>query len=276
MDSFGHIMGVSQQATSFFESLGSVTGWTLVLDIVIVSTLFYWAYLFLHETRAMRILYGLLFLVTLAAIGKLFNLVMLNWILKYLMTMLVVAIPVVFQPELRAGLEKLGRAKFLGDGTIMKGKGLRIIDEIVNTVLGFSKQRIGCLIVLQRQTGLREYMETGISLEAKISSSLLSSVFFPKSPLHDGAVILAGDRILSAKSILPVSGAAINPGLGTRHRAGLGITEISDAVSIIVSEETGSISMAVGGKLERRISEERLRSRLVYLLKNTTKAQNNV
>jgi len=276
MDSFGHIMGVSQQATSFFESLGSVTGWTLVLDIVIVSTLFYWAYLFLHETRAMRILYGLLFLVTLAAIGKLFNLVMLNWILKYLMTMLVVAIPVVFQPELRAGLEKLGRAKFLGDGTIMKGKGLRIIDEIVNTVLGFSKQRIGCLIVLQRQTGLREYMETGISLEAKISSSLLSSVFFPKSPLHDGAVILAGDRILSAKSILPVSGAAINPGLGTRHRAGLGIAEISDAVSIIVSEETGSISMAVGGKLERRISEERLRSRLVYLLKNTTKAQNNV
>lgn len=274
MDGLGQILGVSQQATSFFGSLGSVTGWTLLLDIIIVSVLFYWAYLFLHETRAMRILYGLLFLVALAAIGHFFNLIMLNWILKYLMTMLVVAIPIVFQPELRAGLEKLGRAQFLGDVAV-KTRGTKIIDEIVNTVLGFSKQRVGCLIVLQRQTGLREYMETGIRLEAQVSNSLLTSIFFPKSPLHDGAVILSGDRILSAKSILPVSGALINPGLGTRHRAGLGITEISDAISIIVSEETGSISLAVNGKLERRISEERLRSRLAYLLKNSTKAKNN-
>jgi diadenylate cyclase len=270
MGNFGKVLGVSQYTAGFFSGLESITAWTFLLDIFVVAILFYCAYLFLHETRAMRILYGLLFLVGLAAIAHLFDLVMLNWILKYLMTMLVVAIPIVFQPELRAGLEKLGRAKFISETVLSKDA--RLIDEIAKTVVSFSKKKVGCLIVLQRQTGLREYTETGIKLEAQVSSPLLTSVFFPKSPLHDGAVIMAGDRILSAKSILPVSGATtINPGLGTRHRAGLGITEISDAVSVIVSEETGSISLAVNGKLERRISEERLRSRLAYLLKDRKK-----
>ncbi len=272
MDGLGKILGVSDKATYFFSNLQMILNWTLILDVLIVSVLFYWAYLFLHETKAMRILYGLFILVALTAIGYLFNLLLLNWILRYLMAMLVVAIPIVFQPELRAALEKLGRTKFLSDLTFSKESNSRIIDEIANAVTDLAKQKIGCLIVLQRQTGLREYIETGIKLEAQVSGALLSSIFFPRSPLHDGAVILSGDKIVSAKSILPVSGASINPGLGTRHRAGLGVTEGSDAVSIIVSEETGSLSIAVGGKLERRISEERLRSRLSYLLRSSIKA----
>lgn len=273
MDSLGKVLGVSDKATYFFSNLQIILNWTLLLDILIVSILFYWAYLFLHETRAMRILYGLLVLLALTAAGHLFNLLLLNWILRYLMAMLVVAIPIVFQPELRAALEKLGRTKFLNDMGFSKESNSKLIDEIANTVTNLSKQKIGCLIVLQRQTGLREYIETGIKLDAQVSNALLSSIFFPRSPLHDGAVILAGGKIVSAKSILPVSGAAINPGLGTRHRAGLGVTENSDAVSIIVSEETSSISLAVGGKLDRRISEERLRSRLGYLLRSNGKAQ---
>jgi diadenylate cyclase len=271
MDGVGKIMGVSDKATYFFSNIQTILNWTLILDILIVAVLFYWAYLFLHETRAMRILYGLLVLVILTSIGHLFNLLLLNWILRYFMAMLVVAIPIVFQPELRTALEKLGRTKFLGDVNFSKESNSKVIDEIAETVSSLSKQRIGCLIILQRQTGLREYIETGVKLEAQISNALLSSIFFPRSPLHDGAVIVSGDKIVSAKSILPVSGASINPGLGTRHRAGLGVTEISDAVAVIVSEETGSISIAVGGKLDRRISEERLRSRLSYLLRGSAK-----
>jgi diadenylate cyclase len=214
----------------------------------------------------MRILYGLFFLVALMLLGQLLDLSLLNWILKYLMAMLVVAIPVVFQPELRNALEKLGRTKFLNDYSIGKGGKGEMIDQITTATSTLSKQKIGGLIVLQRQTGLREYIENGTPLEAGLSTQLLLSIFYPKSPLHDGAVIIAGDKIVSARSVLPVSEASISSDLGTRHRAGLGVTENSDAVSIIVSEETGSVSIAVNGKIERRISEERLKNKLQGLL----------
>lgn len=271
MNDIGKVLGASQSTVLFFDNLRGVISWSLILDILIVTVLFYWVYLFLHETRAMRILYGLLVIVALSLMGHLFNLIMLNWILKYLMTGLVVAIPVVFQPELRAALEKLGRSKFLGELAFYKEKNSNLVNILSAVVMSCSKQKIGCLIVVQRRTGLREYIENGIRLNAQVSSALLNSIFFPKSPLHDGAVIIVGDQILSAKSILPVSGASIHPGLGTRHRAGLGISEISDAVAIIVSEETGTISLSVGGKLERRISEERLKTQLSNLLVNGKK-----
>jgi diadenylate cyclase len=270
MNDLGKVMGISDKAGYFLDSLKSVSGYSFILDILIVSILFYWAYLFLRQTRAMRILYGLILIAVLVTLGRLLNLMLLNWILHYIMAMLVVAIPIVFQPELRAALEKLGRARFIKDILSTKEKNERLINNISNAVLNFSKSKIGCLIVIQRRTGLREYIEAGMTINAEVSSALLTSIFLPKSPLHDGATIIAGDQILSAKSILPVSDASINLGLGTRHRAGLGITENSDAISVIVSEETGSISLAVGGKLERRISDEKLRSRLASLLKGTS------
>lgn len=261
----GRVLGVSEKSMFLFDNLKNTSSPLLVLDIIIVAVLFYWAFIFLHETRAMRILYGLFFILALAAIGSFLNLVLLNWILKYLMAMLVVAIPVVFQPELRAALEKLGRTKFIGEMAFLKENYARPINEVVSAVSILSQKKIGALIVLQRQTGLREYIESGTIIEASITRDMLLSIFYPKSPLHDGAAIIVGNKIESVRSILPVSSQTLSPNLGTRHKAGVGITEISDAVAIIVSEETGSISLAVGGKLERRIQEERLKARLSAL-----------
>lgn len=241
-----------------------------LLDVAIVSIIFYFAYIFLHETRAMRILYGILILVALALIGRVFNLILLNWILKYLSTMLVVAIPIVFQPELRTILERLGRARFIRDLSL-HGESAEVIDEVVKTVVALSKQRIGGLIVIQRQTGLKEYTETAAPLDAVVTKDLLLSIFSPRSPLHDGAVVISEDKIIAARTILPVSETLLSPSLGTRHKAGLGIAELSDAVALIVSEETGSISIAVGGKLERRIAEDRLVAKLKALLRSSKK-----
>lgn len=268
----GKVLGASDNITYFFDNIRLVSTPWLILDVLLVSILFYWAYLFLHETKAMRILYGLFFLVALMMIGRLLDLSLLNWILKYLMAMLVVAIPIVFQPELRNALEKLGRTKFLSEHVLSKSSNGDLIDKITGATTYLSKQKIGALLVLQRQTGLREYVENGTQLEAGVSTDLLLSIFYPKSPLHDGAVIVAGDRILSARSVLPVSDISISSEMGTRHRAGIGITENSDAVAIIVSEETGSVSIAVNGKIERRISEERLKNKLQSLLSNKAQA----
>lgn len=259
----GKILGVTDKANYFYENLRLNSSPLLILDILIVAILFYWVYIFLKETRAMRILYGLIFLLILMALGKLLNLILLNWLLKSLMTMLIVAIPVVFQPELRNALEKLGRAKLLGDLYLGKEEFNRVINEIVSAVAALSEKRIGALIIIKRQTGLKEYIDNGIAVNAPVSAKMLLSIFFPRSPMHDGAVIISGDKIVSASSILPISQVSLSSSLGTRHKAGVGISEVSDAVAIIVSEETGSISVAIGGKLEQRISDEKLKNRLI-------------
>lgn len=267
----GKILGVSDSANYLYENLRLNSSPLLIVDILIVAVLFYWAYVFLKETRAIRILYGLVFLLVLMALGKLLNLILLNWLLKSLMTMLIVAIPVVFQPELRNALEKIGRSKLLGELNLGKEGYSSLIAEIVSAASILSKQRVGALIIIARQTGLKEYIDNGTPLDANVSSALLRSIFNNKSPLHDGAVIIVGDKIVSARSVLPVTQAVLSSNLGTRHKAGVGITEISDAIAIIVSEETGSVSMAVDGKLDARISEERLQNRLVAILRQKKK-----
>ncbi len=269
----GKILGATVQANYFLENLRLNSSPILVLDIIIVAVLFYWVYVFLKETRAMRILYGLLFLLILMALGKLLNLVLLNWILKSLMTILIVAIPVVFQPELRTALEKLGRTKFLGELSFTKKDYSQVINEILAALHMFSEQKIGALIILKRKDGLREFIDNGIEVDATVSAELLSSVFFPKSPLHDGAVIIEGDKIVSASSILPVSQAILGGNLGTRHKAAVGVTEDSDALAIVASEETGGLSLAVGGKLETKMTEERLKNRLTALMRQNIKVK---
>lgn len=266
----GKILGASI-SSYYLANVRTVFSPFFLFDTLLVAILFYWVYLFLKDSRAMRILYGLFFLITLLTIGRLLNLMLLNWILRYLLSMLVVAIPVVFQPELRAALERLGRTKFVRDVIFPSENRGKLVEEVIGTTSYLSKQRIGALIVIQRQTGLREFIERGRVIDAGVSKDLLCSIFFPKSPLHDGAAMIVGDKIVSACSILPVSEASINPDLGTRHKAGLGITEVSDAIAIIVSEETGSVSIAVGGKLERRIAEDRLKYRLLSLLRQKRK-----
>ena len=267
----GKVLGVTEQASYFLSNYKLNFSFQMLLDIFIVAILLYWVYIFLRETRAMRILYGLIFLLVLMAIGRILDLVLLNWILKYTMTGLVVAIPIVFQPELRGALERLGRSKFIGEFGFIKSNYEKILEEIVKAVAILARQRIGALIVIQRQTGLREYIERGIEIDSTVSSEIIQSIFFPKSPLHDGAIIIAGDKIVSASSILPVSESITPSELGTRHRAAIGVTENSDAIAIVVSEETGSISLAVGGRLERRLSDERLLARLVSLIKQNKK-----
>lgn len=259
----GKILGVTDKANYFYDNLRINSSPLLILDILIVAVLFYWVYIFLKETRAMKILYGLIFLLMLMGLGKLLNLILLNWLLKSLMTMLIVAIPVVFQPELRNALEKLGRSKLLGELYIGKEEFDRVINEVVSAAGTLSARKIGALIIIKRQTGLKEYIDNGVAIGAPVSAKLLLSIFFPRSPLHDGAVIISGDKIISASSILPVSQVPLSYNLGTRHKAGVGISEVSDAIAIIVSEETGGISVAVGGKLETKISEEKLKNRLL-------------
>lgn len=261
------IIDLSTQTENFFTALTFRAGPLIILDVIIVAVLIYWSYLFLRQTRAIRILYGLLILIFLMLLAKLLDLVLLNWILQYVMTMLVVAIPIVFQPELRNALEILGRSGLIGDFSKQTARG-DIFDNILLAVKTLSSQKTGALIVLQRKTGLRDYFDRGVKINAEISAELLISIFFPKSPLHDGAVIIVGSRINSASVMLPVTERDFSLKFGSRHRAAIGITENSDAVSIVVSEETGVVSIAVSGELERRISEDRLKNRLIGLMRN--------
>jgi diadenylate cyclase len=263
----GKVLGVSDNVNYFLDGLRAASWYLAVIDILLVALLLYFVYIFLRETRAMRILYGLVILIALMLLGRLFNLVLLNWILGFVMAMLVVAIPVVFQPELRAALERLGRSKFLTDFHSATTGG-DVVSEVILAAELLSKQKIGALIVIQRKTGLREYTEQGVQIDATISAQLLLSIFFPKSPLHDGAVIVIGNKIVAASTMLPASDITSSSKLGMRHRAGIGITEISDAVAVIVSEETGSISLAVGGEIEKRIATDRLKNRLSALLRS--------
>lgn len=269
------VQGVMSQANLFFAGLKINFGFSVIFDILIVIVIFYYVYIFLRETRAIRILYGFVILILAMFVAKIFNLILLNFILKYLTTALVVAIPIVFQPELRAALEKLGRPRFWADLSLSRDELGQMIDEICAAIRSFSAQKIGALIVIQRRSGLKEYIGNGIIIEAKVSASVLSSIFFPKSPLHDGAAIIIGKRVISASSILPVAEVEASKNLGTRHRAAIGVTQLSDAVAIVVSEETGTISVAVGGQIDRRVTEEKLKTKLSRLLRANASENRN-
>lgn len=256
MNDLSRVLGVFDQAGYFWSGILLSFSPFSIIDVLIVAVLIYWVYVFLKETRAMRIVYGLIFLGILALIGRLLDLILLNWILKYLMTMLIVAIPVVFQPELRSALERLGRARFISDlGALSRYNLTKLVNELVTAAEVLSSQKIGGLIVIQRKTGLKEYIQNGVNIEARVSAELLLSIFFPKSPLHDGAVIISGDQIISAGCTLPLNESPLeHVGLGTRHRAAISISELSDAVIIVISEESGDISMALNGQLIKPIT----------------------
>ncbi|MDD4377702.1 MAG: diadenylate cyclase CdaA [Eubacteriales bacterium] len=240
--------------SNFFNNIISSIGITDVLDILIVSFVIYKLIGFIRETRAQQLVKGLLVLVIAFFISDLLNLYTIHWILKETMTLGVIALVVVFQPELRRGLEYVGRSKIVKApfGQLDKEKAKIITDEFVRAVDAFSSTRTGALIILERETALSDIAETGTVINGDISAELLGNIFYEGSPLHDGAVIIRADRIFAAGCVLPLTeNKNLNKDLGTRHRAGIGITENSDAISVIVSEETGIISMAVDGKLTR-------------------------
>ncbi|MFZ5631702.1 MAG: diadenylate cyclase CdaA [Bacillota bacterium] len=237
---------------------------TSIIDIAIVAFVLYRLMLLIRGTRAVQLLKGLAVLVMATAVSSLLQLYTLQWLLKQAMTALVVALPIVFQPELRRALEKIGGGRYFIRQFTNMGEAERdlLVGEIVRAAGIMSRQKIGALIVIERITGLEEYIDTGVKVGGHVSAELLVNIFIPRTPLHDGAVIIRGDRIMAAASVLPLTRGNPGKGLGTRHRAGIGITEESDALSVIVSEETGAISLAVEGVLARRLDEKTLADRL--------------
>ncbi len=243
-----------------------------ILDIVIVALLFYWLYILIRGTKAIRILLGIVVLVVVMMISRILGLITLNWLLRYLVTMLIIAIPIVFQPELRRALEKIGRTGFLGSLRSNEDKLEYIVDEIIKAIGEMSKNKIGGLLVLKRKTELGEYVDTGTKIDGRLSSELILNIFFPHSPLHDGAIIIDGDKVLSAGSMLPLSEEGkLSFNFGTRHRAALGLSLETDAVIIVISEEKGTVSLVSEGKITKDIDIPKLQKILLKLLKTDQK-----
>jgi len=241
-----------------------------LIDILVVSYIFYKGYTLIRETRAEQLLKGIILIFLLIPISDFFNLTMLNWILQKTITISVISIVIIFQPEVRKALEHIGRTSFV-DKIIYEDEDLmnNVMNEIVNAVEELSKEKTGALIVIEQKTGLGDIINTGTKIDAEVSSALLQNIFVVNTPLHDGATIIRNDRIVAAGCFLPLtSNDKLNKQLGTRHRAAIGVTEITDCLTIIVSEETGIISLAVNGRLLRNYDKEKLRTVLVKIMKN--------
>lgn len=243
-----------------------------ILDILVVTALFYWVLWVAQGTRALSVIRGIIFLfLILYVAGELLELRTLNTILATIWPALVIAIPVIFAQELRRAFEQLGhagswiRSPFPGQDDAASEF---MIDEIVRASYQLSRLRYGALIVVERETNLQDFVSRGVAINADISRQLLINIFFPNSPLHDAAVVMGDNRILAASVVLPLTdNISASSSLGTRHRAGVGITEESDAIAIIVSEETGQMSVAHSGRLIRNLDQDRLRRVLRTLLR---------
>ena len=235
-----------------------------ILDILIVAFLIYEFLKLIKGTRAVPMLTGVVILAIAFYIAHVEPLRTVDWLLSTLLPYAIFALIVVFGSEIRHVLARLGRR--MAVGRLGGSSGDNSYDDIVLAAKQFSENLTGALIVIEREIGLRTYIESGVPLDAHLSFDLLTTIFRPSAPLHDGAVIIQKDRIAAAACFLPLSMKPLSTQLGTRHRAAIGITEESDALSVVVSEETGGISLAVGGNIERNIDSEQLRERLSQLL----------
>ena len=253
------------------EIIGNlVSGFTFVdaLDISIVAFIIYKILEFIKETRAQQLVRGLVVLIGIFFISDLLNFYVLNWVLKSTMTIGIFVLVVLFQPELRRGLEYMGRSGIVRNSfrNIDKEHAKEVVNVFIRTVEKFSESKTGALIVIERQTSLNDIVETGTLVDSETSVEMLGNLFYEGAPLHDGAVIVRGDRIYAAGCVLPLTqNKQLSKDLGTRHRAGIGITERSDAISIIVSEETGVISIAEDGMLQRFLDQKALEKKLLSI-----------
>lgn len=255
--------------TIYFLSLPKMT-FVDVLEIIIISTVLYHIILWVRKTRAWNLLKGIAVLLLCYLMAYFLNMNVILWIFNKTLAIGITALAVVFQPELRKALEELGRKNFVTSLIPFedsKDKEVRFsdrsINEIVKATVELAKAKTGALIILEKDISLAEYERTGITIDSAISSQLLINIFEHNTPLHDGAVILRNDRIVSATCYLPLSdNLGLSKELGTRHRAGVGISEVSDSTTIIVSEETGKISVAIRGKLLRNVDGELLKKKM--------------
>lgn len=237
----------------------SQLNWNSIIDLLLVTLIFYWMLVLVQGTKAVQLLRGLLFLVVLAITSTtIFDLTAFRWLMRNSLPALLVAIPVIFQPELRRALERLGRTGYLFTRANHPSRLEQTLQTVAAAAQRLSAQGFGALIVLERETGLQEYVETGVMLDALVSQELLLTIFYINTALHDGAVIIRNDRIVAASCLLPLSRADTETHLGTRHRASLGLTESTDAIVVVVSEETGIISVSHNGRMIRNLDETRL------------------
>ncbi|MBO5076952.1 MAG: diadenylate cyclase CdaA [Clostridia bacterium] len=247
-----------------------------VIDVAIISFLFYRIIRALKDSRAFQLIKGILLILIVAGLALLLKLPTVSYLIKAFISVLPVLLVVMFQPELRRWLEDIGnsniRSIFTGSGRAADERIDSMINEVANAVTAMSRERVGALVVFERSTNLGEIIRTGTVVDANVSTQLLRLIFVPNTPLHDGAVIIRDCKVHAAACYLPLSSNnSLDLDLGTRHRAGIGVTENSDAVCVIVSEETGFISFAAGGTLQRNISREKL----VQLLKEALRSKDN-
>ena len=249
-----------------------------IIEILIISVLIYYILIWIRDSRAWTLLKGLLVIFAFVLVAYFFKMTTILWLFQNLISVIIISIFVLFQPEIRRALEQLGRKNILasvfnfagvGEDTVQAAKTQeKTVSEIIKACMEMSKTRTGALMVIEQDVRLSEYERTGIFLDSLVSSQLLINIFEHNTPLHDGAVFIRDNRIVAATCYLPLSdNMLLSKDLGTRHRAGVGISEVSDSVTLIVSEETGMISVAHDGMLFRNLNQEELKERLISLLK---------
>ena len=268
-------MSIFQQLSLAYYGIGI---WDVV-DILVVAFFFYRIYALIKNTRATALLKGLLFLGFLSLLSGSLQLHVVNWILEKLMTVLIVALPVVFQPELRRALEQIGRGKLYISSQVMNETDWEsVIDDVVEASEIMAEKRIGALIVFECSVGLDDYIDSGIRVDGLVSKELLGNIFIVNTPLHDGAVIIREGRIMAAGCLLPLTrDRSLSSEMGTRHRAAIGLSEQADCVVVVVSEETGIISYAYGGHIYRHMDSESLINRLrTILLQKKNRSVGNI
>ncbi|MFH0954278.1 MAG: diadenylate cyclase CdaA [Verrucomicrobiota bacterium] len=256
---------------SVFDQI-AMPGPTGILEILVLAFVFYYIILFFYGTRGAQVLLGFtLLLVTLLVLTQVFHLDAVNWLLKRFSVYLAIAIVVIFQPEIRRALAELGKQHMFTS----TARERTLVDNIVQAVVLLAERKIGALVAVEREIGTRAVQETGTKIDSLVTPELLASIFFPHTPLHDGGVIIQQDRIVAAGCLFPLSERPeLSKLLGTRHRAAIGLTEESDAIVVVVSEEAGTISVAYKGRLTQGLDEERLRRLLAAVLLRSPKAKN--
>lgn len=259
-----------EQIAAYLSRMSGIR-WTDIVEIIILSFLIYHILVWIKNTKAWSLLKGILVIAVFILFAAYFQMNTILWIVNNLFSVAVTAVVVILQPELRRAVEELGRKNIISSIIpITVGRGPeggrfsdKTINEIVKACVEMGRARTGALIVMEKDESLTDYERTGIEIDGVVTSQLLINIFEHNTPLHDGAVIIRGDRVTSATCYLPLSdNMRLSKELGTRHRAGVGISEVTDSLTIIVSEETGKISVAYGGNLERNVDSERLRARL--------------
>jgi len=244
--------------------------WQDMVDVILMSIIIYRLLLIIKGTKAAHMLIGLGLLLMASLLSRYFELYTVDWMIQSFWAQIVIAIIILFQPEIRRALAQMGEAQIFRNLT--SAEELKSLDEIVRATVALANKKIGALIAIERDTSLKDFVEMGTPLDAKVTKEILLSIFHPTSPIHDGAVVIKGNRIVAAGCFLPITmGPDISKSLGTRHRAGLGLSEETDAVIVVVSEETGVVSMAIHGKLDTHLDMGTLRDILTDLF--TAKAK---